>query len=122
MTVAERNRALKSVMAKAFAPHKVSVRGSRGTAYGWVDLHIAYAPRNRREGEELRQKVWSIIRENKISIDSYGYDDPGSDYGHGSKIHIGFDAYREQADTWSDDAWKHNLSAADWDHLYTDGA
>ena len=122
MTVAERNRALKSIMSKAFAPHKVTVRGSRGTAYGWVDLHIAYSPRNRREGEELRQKVWAVINENKISIDSYGYDDPGSDYGHGSKIHIGFDAYREQADTWSDDAWKHNLSAADWDHLYTDGA
>ena len=68
-TTAERNRALKSIMSKAFAPHKVTVRGSRGTAYGWVRLHIAYSPRNRREAQELRQQVWQVIRDNKISID-----------------------------------------------------
>jgi hypothetical protein len=26
----------------------------------------------------------------KIEIDTYGYDDPGSDYGFGKKIHLGF--------------------------------
>lgn len=100
MTVAERNRALKSIMSKAFAPHKVSVRGSRGTAYGWVRLHIAYAPLNVQERRELQAKVWEIIRENKITIDTYGYDDPGSDYGFGSKIHIDFDPCREQSNHW----------------------
>jgi hypothetical protein len=100
MTVAERNRALKSAMKKAFAPHKVTVRGSRGTGYGWVHLHIAYAPLNVQEARELRSKVWDIIRENKISIDTYGYDDPGSDYGYGSKIHINFDPCREQSNHW----------------------
>ena len=118
MTVAERNKALKSAITKAFAPHKVSVRGSRGTAYGWVRLHIAYAPRNRREAQDLRQQVWAVINASKITIDTYGYDDPGSDYGHGSKIHIDFDGWREQAETWGDDAWKHNLSIEDWDTLY----
>jgi hypothetical protein len=122
MSAAARNRSLKTVIAKAFAPHKVTVRGSRGTAYGWVRVHIAYAPRNKRETQELRAIVWNVIRDNNITIDTYGYDDPGSDYGHGSKIHIDFDACREQADMWGDQAWKHNLSIADWDHLQTDGA
>lgn len=117
MSCAERNRALKSIMAKAFAPHKVSVRGSRGTAYGWVSLHIAYAPRNRREAEELRAKVWKVIRAAKIEIGTYGYDDPGSDYGHGSTIHIDFDQCRERADYFSDQAWRHNLGAEQWDAL-----
>jgi hypothetical protein len=95
MTVAERNRALKSAVSKAFAPHKVSVRGSRGTGYGWVRLHIAYAPLNVEEARTLRAKVWEIINANNITIDTYGYADPGSDYGHGSKIHIDFDSCRE---------------------------
>jgi hypothetical protein len=118
MSTADRNRTLKSVIAKAFAPHKVSVRGSRGTAYGWVRVHIAYSPRNVREARELRATVWQVIRDNNISIGTYGYDDPGSDYGYGSKIHIDFDSCREQADSYGDEAWKHHLSIEDWDRHY----
>jgi hypothetical protein len=117
MTTAQRNRALKSAISQAFPSCKVTVRGSRGTAYGWVSLYIGHAPRNRRDAEELRRQVWAVIKANNITVDTYGYDDPGSDYGFGSKINISFDAYREQADCWGDDAWKHHLSAEAWDAL-----
>ena len=117
MQIAERNRLLKKVIAAAFAPHKVSVRGSRGTAYGWVRVHIEYAPRNWREAEEVRKAVWAVINANKIEIGTYGYDDPGSDYGHGSKIHIDFERCRETADSHGEDSWKQRLSADEWDAL-----
>jgi hypothetical protein len=112
---ATRNRNLKKVLEQAFGRGKVTVRGSRGTAYGWVRVHIAYAPRNNRETTELRAQVNALIKAAKIEIGTYGYNDPGSDYGHGSMININFDDCREQADAWGDEAWRHRLSAADWD-------
>ena|SRR5260221_8413264 len=97
MEIAERNRAIKKVLEQAFGRGKVTVRGSRGTAYGWVRVHIAYSPRNRRESQELRSQVSQLIKAARIVIDTYGYDDPGSDYGFGSKINVDFDPCREQA-------------------------
>jgi hypothetical protein len=114
---AERNRALKLILSKAFAPHKVTVRGSRGTSYGWVRVHIGYAPRNSREAQELRSQVFGLIAAAKIEIGTYGYDDPGSDYGHGSKIYIDFDPWREGADAYGPEAWRQHLSAEQWDAL-----
>jgi hypothetical protein len=96
MSCAERNRAIKKILETAFGRGKVTVKGSRGTAYGWVTVHIAHAPRNRQELQELTAKVWQLFRADKIEIDTYGYDDPGSDYGFGSKIHLGFDPCVEQ--------------------------
>ena len=117
MNIADRNRALKKILEQAFGRGKIRVRGSRGTAYGWVRVHIGYAPRNSRESQELRLHVQQLIKAAKIEIGTYGYDDPGSDYGHGSTINIDFDACREKADGFGDQAWRHRLSAADWDAL-----
>lgn len=90
MTTAERNRLIKKVLTQAFGAGKVTVRGSRGTAYGWVKIHIDYTPRDRNERDLLKAKVWELFRAAKIEIDTYGYDDPGSDYGFGSKMHLDF--------------------------------
>lgn len=90
MEIAVRNRLIKSVLSQAFGKGKVTVRGSRGTAYGWVSVKIDYTPRTRPEREELVKKIWQLFAANKIVIGTYGYDDPGSDYGHGSTIHLDF--------------------------------
>lgn len=95
MSCAERNRNLKKLLEQAFGRGKVGVKGSRGTAYGWVTVNIAYAPRDRDEHEQLKAKVWDIINAGQIKIDTYGYNDPGSDYGYGSKIHINFEQCRD---------------------------
>jgi len=95
MSMAERNRALKKTLEQAFGRGKVSVKGSRGTAYGWVKVEIAYAPRDSAERDELKAKVWELIREAKIEVGTYGYDDPGSDYGFGSKMHLDFEQCRD---------------------------
>jgi hypothetical protein len=113
----DRNKALKALISKAFAPHKVTVRGHRGTSWGWATLSIDYAPRNAREAQELRAKVWELIKAAKIEIGTYGYDDPGSDYGFGSKLHINFAPRREKADSYGSAAWRQHLSAEDWDAL-----
>ena len=118
MTTAERNRALKKVLEQAFGRGKVSVRGSRGTAYGWVSVNIDFAPRNWRESEELRGKVMQLIAAAGIEIGTYGYDDPGSDYGFGKTINVSFRAVREQADHHGGEFWRQRLSAEDWDKLY----
>ena len=117
MSTAERNRALKKVLEQAFGRGKVRVRGSRGTAHGWVSVRIAFAPRNLRESQELRSQVMALIAAAKIEIGTYGYDDPGSDYGYGKTINIGFAAYREKADGHGPESWRQRLSAEDWDTL-----
>lgn len=89
MDIATRNRTIKTVLTKAFGPG-VRVRGSRGTAYGWVTVKIPYAPRTRAEREELVRKIWQLFGAAGVEIGTYGYDDPGSDYGYGRKIHLNF--------------------------------
>jgi hypothetical protein len=64
----------------------------------------------------------ALIKAAKIEIGTFGYDDPGSDYGYGSTIHINFEPTRERADYWGDEAWKHRLSAEKWDELSRDTA
>ena len=96
---AERNRNLKKLLEAAFGRGKVTVKGSRGTATGWVTVKIAYAPRDEDERRELNSKVWQIIKAGQIEIGTYGYDDPGSDYGYGSTIHIDFEQCRDVFNT-----------------------
>jgi hypothetical protein len=58
-----------------------------------------------------------LINVAKVEIGTYGYDDPGSDYGYGNKININFDPCREQADPWGENAWRQHLSAEQWDAI-----
>jgi len=95
MTTAERNRAIKALLSKAFAGYGVSVKGSRGTSHGWVSINIGYAPRNSGEQRELKAQIMQLLTAAKIEIGTYGYDDPGSDYGYGKKISINFDRLRD---------------------------
>jgi hypothetical protein len=87
---AERNRKIKAVLTEAFGKGKVSVRGHKGTAAGWVTVDIAFAPKNREELETLRAKVWELFAAANVTIGTFGYDGPGSDYGHGSTMHLNF--------------------------------
>ena len=91
MTIAQRNRLIKKLLSQAFGQGKVTVRGSRGTGYGWVRVSIGYAPRDHEEHDALVKKIWELFDKAKIEIDTYGYDDPGSDYGYGRKIHLDFE-------------------------------
>lgn len=93
---AERNRQIKKALTAAFKPHKVTVKGSRGTATGWVSIKIDYRPRDRDELTELKAKVWQLFAAAGIKIGTYGYDDPGSDYGHGSTMHLDFGMCRDE--------------------------
>lgn len=94
---AARNRQIKKIIEQAFGKGKVTVKGSRGTAYGWVRVKIAYSPRNWQESQDLHYQVMKLIDAAKIQIDTYGYDDPGSDYGFGKTINIEFDRVQNQA-------------------------
>ena len=96
MSYAERNRAIKKVLEKAFGRGKITVRGSRGTAYGWVSVHIACAPKDRQHLDQLTAKVWELFGAAKIEIGTFGTPgDMGCDYGWGSKIHLDFDQCRD---------------------------
>jgi hypothetical protein len=87
---AERNRKLKKSLVAHFGAGKVRVRGSRGTASGWVTVDIDIVPTNSEHQRELTDKVWELIGAAGVEIGTYGYDDPGSDYGYGREIHINF--------------------------------
>ena len=114
MEIRERNLAIKRLLEKAFGKGKVKTRGGRGTAYGWVHIDIAYAPRNRREDMELRPLVERLILTAGIQIGSFD----SADYGSGREMIVNFLPTRETAATWGDYAWRHNLSAADWDRMH----
>jgi hypothetical protein len=86
--IAARNRQIKKTLEQAFGRGKVSVRGDRGTAYGWVDVKINHTPRTWEVARELRAHVMALLDAAKIQIGRY---DSG-DYGAGREIHIGFNS------------------------------
>lgn len=96
MEVAKRNRLIKKVLEQRFGRGKVRVRGSTGTAYGWINVKI-YTPNDGRRWSERNAEVMQLLNANKIEIGTYGYDDPGSDYGYGSKISINFEEPKAKA-------------------------
>jgi hypothetical protein len=99
-TIAERNRLIKKVLEHRFGRGKVRVKGSRGTAYGWVHVRIEDANRAGHCYSERYSQVMEQLRAAHIQIGTYGYDDPGSDYGCGSMINISFEApAADQANT-----------------------
>jgi len=97
-TIAKRNREIKRALEQAFGRGKVTVRGSRGTGYGWVSVRIAYAPRDRQQSQELNSKAQQLAcaaaKAAGSSIGTYGCGDPGSDYGYGRQINISFEQPR----------------------------
>jgi hypothetical protein len=96
MRVSERNRAIKKALSKVFGRENVSVRGDRGTAYGWVDITIKVKDpcngfdihtsndmsrineciRERDKiRDEIRKKVWRILEETGLDKGLYTYYD-----------------------------------------------
>ena len=96
MAYAERNRAIKKTLELAFGEGKVRVRGDRGTAASWVTVHIDWTPLDMDQAREMRTRVWALLTAagHDKQIGTYGYDDPGSDYGYGNKISIDFNSPR----------------------------
>ena len=94
MKIAERNRAIKRALETAFGRGKVRVRGSRGTAYGWLTVSIDWTPRDIEQRREMESLVWDLLTAAKLdtTIGTCGYNDPGSDYGYGREIHIDFNS------------------------------
>lgn len=92
MSYAERNRSIKQTLEQAFGRGKVRVRGDRGTAYGWVNIRIDWTPLDVDQARDMKGLVWQLLEAAGLSkqIGTYGYNDPGSDYGFGSKASIDF--------------------------------
>lgn len=91
MSYADRNRAIKKLLEGNFGKGNVTVRGSRGTAYGWVTVKINYAPRNSDHRREIEALIWKMFDRDGIKIGTFGTPgDMGCDYGWGHNIHINF--------------------------------
>jgi hypothetical protein len=88
---AQRNRSIKQTLERAFGKGRVRVFSHRGTASHWATINIAYQPKDYEQRRELTSKVWELLRALKADIPTFGYDDPGSDYGFGSCLHINFE-------------------------------
>lgn len=98
MEIAARNRLIKKVLTESFGKGTVTVRGSRGTAHGWVTVNIDYTPRTPDHRSEIIAMIWKLFAAKGIKIGTYGYDDPSSDYGFGSTIHWGFNRCQFQSE------------------------
>jgi len=75
MNIAERNRAIKKVLGAVYGRDKVRVRGSRGTGYGWVTVHIDYTPLDNMHREKLSIEAKGKLREAGIDLGRSYTDD-----------------------------------------------
>ena len=68
MDIAARNRAIKKTLEAIFGRGKVSVRGSRGTSYGWVTVEINWTPLDNEHSQEMAGKCKQLLRAAKIDL------------------------------------------------------
>lgn len=54
MSMAIRNRAIKKTLEAAFGRGKITVRGSRGTGYGYVHAHVDWTPLDVERASRMR--------------------------------------------------------------------
>ena len=72
---ATRNKAIKTTLEAAFGRGKVSVRGSRGTAAGWVSVDIDWTPLDNDQSDRMRSEVYALMAAAKINLGSTYTDD-----------------------------------------------
>jgi len=83
---ATRNRLIKKALAAEFGYENVSVKGDRGTAYGWVKIKIKarkphsggcewLCPLCREEMNKIVGRVWRILKESGLERELYTYYD-----------------------------------------------
>ena len=89
---AERNRAIKKTLEAAFGRGKVTVRGSRGTAWGWVSVYIDWTPLDGDKSREMHEHCKALLRAAKIDLGKAWTDDT-CQY-ETDKCHISFNRAR----------------------------
>jgi len=90
--IAARNRAIKKTLAAVFGKNKVSVRGHRGTAHGWVSIDIDYTPRDPEARQELRTLCKTLLRKANIDL-GFTYTDDTCQY-TSDQCHLNFNRSR----------------------------
>lgn len=73
--IANRNRAIKKTLAAVFGRDKVTVRGDRGTAYGYASVHINHSPRDFEQLDQLRTLCRQLLIKANIDLGHRYTDD-----------------------------------------------
>lgn len=74
-SVTDRNRQIKKLLAAAFPGHKVTVRGDRGTAYGYASVRIDFTPLDADQRAELRGLCFQLLAKANVDVGSRYTDD-----------------------------------------------
>lgn len=75
MDIASRNRAIKKTLEAAFGRGKITVRGSRGTGYGYVHVRIDWTPLDHDQAQRMQAECKSLLRAAKIDLGRAYTDD-----------------------------------------------
>ena len=73
--IAARNRQIKKTLEQAFGRGKVRVRGSRGTGYGYVSVHVDWTPLDVDARRAMEAQCFALLRAAKIDLGSRYTDD-----------------------------------------------
>ena len=72
---ADRNRQIKKLLSAAFPGRKVTVCGSRGTAYGYASVRIDFTPLDADQRTELRGLCFQLLAKASVDVGSRYTDD-----------------------------------------------
>jgi hypothetical protein len=73
--IAIRNRQIKTTLESVFGKGKVTVRGSRGTAYGWVSIHVDWTPLDSEQESRLIGELKDLMQAAGIKLGRTYTDD-----------------------------------------------
>lgn len=74
-TATTRNASIKKILRAAFPGRKITVRGSRGTAYGYASVKIDWTPLDQDEAREMKSLCFQLLAKAQIDLGSRYTDD-----------------------------------------------
>jgi hypothetical protein len=90
--LAIRNRQIKTTLESIFGKGKVTVRGSRGTGYGWVSVHVDWTPLDSDQSARMHAECKALLHAAKIDL-GHSFTDDTCQY-TSDQCHLSFNRAR----------------------------
>jgi hypothetical protein len=115
LNIAERNRAIKKVLSAKYGRDAVTVRGSRGTGYGYVHVNIDATPLDWRQRSDMVAECKELLRAAGLDLGRSYTDDTCQHTTDRCSIDFNHTRYRQTVVysngsraglRWDDDQWE----------------
>jgi hypothetical protein len=115
--IAARNRQIKAVLERAFGRGKVTVRGERGTAYGYVRVRIDHTPLDWDSAGRLKGQCKALLRAAGVDLGLAYTDDTCQETTDQCRIEFNRCRYQDTIEMGGKKCWGKPYGSEKWEPI-----